>query len=454
MTDFLRDLRRDLIEAAEREVRTPLIRRLRVPWRPVFAVAGSAAAAVLVLTVAATLSTEAERDVAPAAAGVQSCTVPEGVPPTLRENFGVFRRERMPADALEANVTPPGVGAESSRRVAAFEDGAAYVMPGETCQDGKPEAVCLYVVVKAAMDLPITCVPIKEAILGLLQVRRGDGSKLTAFQVVPDEVETVRFGTGAGAIELSPRDSAVVAPIGTLDPKDVGEVAFHYRGKAPGEFVATDAIQRADDPSGGKPVAGVEPAKEPSTDPCNGGPTAPPVEGKMPHELTSMLGVLRRPSSDQDIVAEPFVPGPQAISLYENGARFIRRAGDRVLYGIAAEIVVREKVDKRRGDACRPPDGPGVPGICLLVGEDTPKGGAIGACYSAQEIREADGFLDYSEVTSGTASVAGLAPDGVTAAVFDVEGTKHALRVDNNVYQGEFPATKKQLYQATVSFTR
>jgi hypothetical protein len=160
-----------------------------------------------------------------------------------------------------------------------------------------------------------------------------------------------------------------------------------------------------------------------------------------PDELTSLLGVLRRPQRPGDRI-----PGDERalarLPLQGVNLEYIRRAraSDPPIYLVPAENVryFRPPPDTPGCEGLQPPELKPQPGVCLL--EQAPEG--AGTCAPVSAIRTGRTLL-----TSGARRLthaAGIAPDGIKSIIWRVRrGTGFLdtkVPVRNNVYAGDLPS--------------
>ena len=163
--------------------------------------------------------------------------------------------------------------------------------------------------------------------------------------------------------------------------------------------------------------------------------TAPP-----PEELTSLLGVLRRPQRPSDRIdnTSGLARLPvQGVNL--DYVRLARQSNPRI-YLVPAENArwFRSPPDTPGCEGMQPPEVKPEPGVCLI--EKAPEGAAT--CATVSAIRTGRTLL-----TSGARRLthaAGIAPDGVTSIIWRVRrGTGFLdtqVPVRDNVYAGDLPS--------------
>lgn len=140
----------------------------------------------------------------------------------------------------------------------------------------------------------------------------------------------------------------------------------------------------------------------------------------VPDRLLELMSVLRRRAVDEDALPLPaFMFSSQAVSVYDGGRRRFARGEDEVFLW-PAEIVARTEVAGEQR-SCDPPEGDTAPGVCMALMRAQ---GAFSACFTPEEIRGGEAFVDRK------GEVAGLAPDGARLAQAD----GRSARVEDNFF--------------------
>ena len=201
------------------------------------------------------------------------------------------------------------------------------------------------------------------------------------------------------------------------------------------------------------PVATAEP--EPGTCVPEGDGRGGVDLGPVPDTLSSRLGVLREPSGEEDSPRSLELPqGPQVAGVYTDAKRLAIDADDQTVYIAGAAVISRDDLPQngpggkpagKSAEKCSGGELWAAPGACVIsVNSD---GGAGEVCFTVPEIDRGASFLDNSKVPGDTASIAGMAPDGVHTARLHADGRTFDAKVVGNAYTLTAEIRPGQLYE-------
>lgn len=431
MTDPIADLRRHLMDAAERDVARP--RRFpalpRPQLRPLLVFAATAAASIAALVGIATVfggGGDAERAASPQTQKTplspEVCVDGEGstgrelgpVPDELRRRFAPLRRAAGAQDRFELPPRMRQIGGiyEDGLRVARTADGRRYVMLAaavisrrDVTRDDPKQDVCAGGGTPAAPGL-------------CLFAAEDDGEHLSACYTVKE------IDTGDGFLDISRPDRLLFAGFAPDGADEAILVATGERFRIQENVYV--GVSASDDPQvlqgGEAKIAFVGPGR---VDTCG----KPRVDGPVPDVIRSHFAIFDR--DEKDGGEWPFFP--EVARYYEDGTRSLGEAGGARFHVVAAEI----RPDARSGNGapgCAALEQmPTAPGLCLYSSAQQAK--PEFACWTVDELRAKPFFLEFDR----RQLIAGIAPDGVRAVEVQRPGVSAELVVTDNFFAAPHP---------------
>jgi hypothetical protein len=170
-------------------------------------------------------------------------------------------------------------------------------------------------------------------------------------------------------------------------------------------------------------------------------PTVKTTSDPAPAELTSIMGVLRRPQAAADRLPLDRLGALPLQGVNPSAIRLARSYRDWTYYLIPAQNV-RYKAPLGDSPACRAARLQPAPqaGVCIL--EHSPRGGGAG-CESAAAIRSGKSMWTSGGSNRGNTHAAGVVPDGVRTVIWRVQRGKGyrdtRIPVVGNVWAADVP---------------